>query len=395
MVHSTDGKPDTQDAEPRRRAFLRGAGTFAAGATLAVATAKAGNAPHANAAMVNPAPASAQPHSADATAHLRCHVPWRDSVSGLGDNAHRLAQRIAVASNGTVQLELTFGDRSSGGTSNLGNRADVDVWIEAGETERHPAAAFFTGLPGPRAMDAATLQMWLEAGGGQQLWDRSLADFDIKPLLIAHLGPEPGIICRARLDTPQQLARKIFGVVGAVADVARGLGASAAIASPATFSDAFAGDTLDGISWLGGYLGHADSQFSSATHLVGAGFAPLGHTLSLNVRRTVWERLDDTAQAAITGAAAEEYRTTVTETRLHHAILRGRLAAHDGVILVPATAELVTAIDRVSDAVIADRAAANREAHAINASYTAFRNQAMALNPTAGGSGFSALGLTS
>jgi len=87
----------------------------------------------------------------------------------------------------------------------------------------------------------------------------------------------------------------------------------------------------------------------------------------------VWEGFSASDQAIFAAAATEEFQVSVAEARAHDPVMRRVLETARGVTFAPLPRDIKDAVSRVTDAVVAHVASADRKAARINASYMAFR----------------------
>ena len=136
-----------------------------------------------------PAPALAQGQR-----QLKMVTTWPKNFPGLGTGAQRLADRIGRMSGGklTVKLfaagelvpEFESFDAVSSGAADLYHAAEY-YW-----QGKSKAFNFFAAVP--FGMTAAEINAWIYHGGGQKVWDRLSAKFNLKPFLCGNTGVQMG-----------------------------------------------------------------------------------------------------------------------------------------------------------------------------------------------------------
>ena len=120
---------------------------------------------------------------------------------------------------------------------------------------------------------------------------------------------------------------------------------------------------------------------------VGQGINNAGSTYSLSVRRTLWEQLSAADQAVLETCAAEETRNMLAETTALNPVARASLAQEHGITFEHFSGELIGALSRAADDVVAAVAATDAKARRIDDSFMAFRAQMTGLGrhtPAAG-----------
>ncbi|MEX2009402.1 MAG: ABC transporter substrate-binding protein, partial [Dongiaceae bacterium] len=170
-----------------RRDFLTGTATgLVIGAAGTYALTQAGRQ-----AEVAPAPAElAAPTIVSGAREMKMVTTWPKNFPGLGTGAQRVADRIAVLTDGRITVKVFAAgelvpafesfDAVSGGTADMYHGAEY-YW-----QGKSKAFNFFTAVPA--GFTAAEINAWIHHGGGQALWDELAAGFNIKPLLAGNTG---------------------------------------------------------------------------------------------------------------------------------------------------------------------------------------------------------------
>ena len=143
------------------------------------------------------------------TKRWRMVTSWPKRLPGPGMSAERVAERIAALSGGRMHItvhaagELTPAfevlDAVGGGVAEMGHTASF-YW-----QGKMPAAAYFTTVP--FGLTPAEHVAWVEAGGGQALWDALYAPFGVKPFMGGNTGVCMGGWFRRELRVARRRAR--------------------------------------------------------------------------------------------------------------------------------------------------------------------------------------------
>lgn len=340
-----------------RRDFLKSTGGAAAAAATVGVAARAG---------LDIEPALAAPAVSHAPRTLTLAMPWAGNTSGYADDALRLARRIETACDGAVRIELVDGADDRAGTAMT--IAPVNAHVA-----HHPAFAFFAGLPGETGLEAADLDGWLIAGGGQELWDALASDIGVKPLLAGHSGSDPVLWSRTPIAMIDDFAGRRIFARGLAADVVRGLGGLPVVLDEAAAERGLAAGEIDAAEWGG--LVHASAiglPRAMPFGLAGA-FGPASSALSLDIRLDVWERLGGAERTAIAAAASAELRAVLAEDRAARGMIEGAVKARFGAVITRPSSALRAAIDCVAAAIVAHAAGYDADAQRINTSYLTYR----------------------
>ena len=155
---------------PRRNVTRR---NFARGGELGLATALA-------------VPALAQ----SGKMRWRMITSWPKRLPGPGMSAERVAERIGALSGGRLEISVAAAgevvpalevlDAVGSGVAEMGHTAAF-YW-----QGKEPAAAFFTTVPFGLLPNEHVA--WIDAGGGQALWDELYAPFGVKPFMAGNTG---------------------------------------------------------------------------------------------------------------------------------------------------------------------------------------------------------------
>src|SRR6195952_1582555 len=176
------------------------------------------------------APALAAPSIARAqTRRWRMVTSWPKRLPGPGMSAERVAERIRTLSGGKLDIAVHAAgevvpafevlDAVGGNVAEMGHTASF-FW-----QGKMPAAVFYTTVP--FGLTPAEHVAWVEAGGGQALWDDLYKPFGVKPFMGGNTGVCMGGWFRRdikSLDDVKGLKIRSLGLGG---EVYRRLGANA------------------------------------------------------------------------------------------------------------------------------------------------------------------------
>src|SRR6188472_269797 len=125
-----------------------------------------------------------------ATAKWRMITSWPKRLPGPGMSAERVAERIRALSDGRLDISVSAAgevvpafevlDAVGSGVAEMGHTASF-YW-----QGKDPAAAFFTTVP--FGLTPHEHVAWIDAGGGQALWDELYAPFGVKPFMGGNTG---------------------------------------------------------------------------------------------------------------------------------------------------------------------------------------------------------------
>ncbi|MBI3434511.1 MAG: TRAP transporter substrate-binding protein [Proteobacteria bacterium] len=308
------------------------------------------------------------------TRRWRMVTSWPKRLPGPGMSAQRIADRIAALSGGRLQVTVYAAgevvpafevlDAVGGGVAEMGHSAAF-YW-----QGKQPAAAFFTTVPFGLTPNEHTA--WVEAGGGQELWDALYAPFGVKPFIGGNTG-----VCMAgwfrreinALDDIKGLKVRALGLGG---EVLRRLGATPQTTPAGEILVSMQSGLLDAAEFVGPGTDIALGLYRVARNYYGPGFNKPNGAGECLVSLRAWQGLDAEFKAIVAHACATEASYALAEMeRLNIEALVALVASH-GVTLRTMPAAVVAAARGHAADVLADVAARNALAGRVHASYTAF-----------------------
>ena len=316
-------------------------------------------------------PALAAPAVISRTKDLIVTSPWPQGASGYSDVAFGFTRRLELAFGGRIKCHMETGPANSIDALNSGG-TDLHIGFEHGNVAHHAAFGFFAGLPGEMGLNAAPFGDWLEACGGQELWDDCAAPFGIKPLMLAHTAMSGGLWSKAALPV---LSGKRIAAQGIACDVLKGLGAEVFAVDTNAAGPAIANGAIDAIE-MSHIVEALEAGVAQAAHFaIMPGLTRGGNTLAVSLKREPWDALGADAQALVMGVAADTCQRTTADLRANDHALRAVLSQANGITFWSPGPVLATEITRVAEAVVADIAARDARSRRINSAYMAFRNR--------------------
>src|SRR3954463_294918 len=311
------------------------------------------------------------------TRRWRMVTSWPKRLPGPGLSAERIAERIAALSGGRMQItvhaagELTPAfevlDAVGGGVAEIGHTASF-YW-----QGKMPAAAYFTTVP--FGLTPQEHVAWVEAGGGQALWDALYAPFGVKPFMGGNTGVCMGGWFRralASLDDVRGLKIRSLGLGG---EVYRRLGATPQTTPPGEILTSLQSGVLDAAEFVGPGTDISLGLYRVAPNYYGPGFNKPNGTGECIVSLKAWEALDAEGRAIVAHACATEAAFALAEMERLNAEGLGALIERHGVQLKTFPADVVAAARKVAAEVLADLAGRSDVARKVHDSYAAFRER--------------------
>ena len=216
---------------------------------------------------------------------------------------------------------------------------------------------------------------WIEAGGGQALWDELYAPFGVKPFMGGNTGVCMGGWFRRELKSLADLRGLKLRSLGLGGEVYRRLGATPQTTPPAEILSSLQAGVIDGAEFVGPGTDIALGLYRVAPFYYYPGFNKPNGTGECIVARKVWDALADDLQAIVAHACATEANFALAEMERLNAQALASLTNEHGVKLAAFPDDLVAAARQQAAEVVGDIAARSAIAAKVHASYTAFRER--------------------
>lgn len=183
----------------------------------------------------------------------RMVTSWPKRLPGPGMSAERVAERIATLSGGRIEITVSAAgevvpafevlDAVGSGVAEMGHTAAF-YWLG-----KEPATAFFTTVP--FGLTPNEHVAWIDAGGGQQLWDELYAPFNVKPFMAGNTGVCMGGWFRREIRDRDDIRGLKVRSLGLGGEVYRRLGAVPQTTSPGEILVALQSGVIDGAEFVG------------------------------------------------------------------------------------------------------------------------------------------------
>jgi TRAP-type mannitol/chloroaromatic compound transport system substrate-binding protein len=310
-----------------RRAFTRTAALAAAGVLAA------------------PSIATAQ------TVKWRMVTSWPKRLPGPGMSAERITERIRALSNGRLDIAVSaagevvpaFGvlEAVGNGVAEIGHTASF-YW-----QGKMAAATFFTTVP--FGLTPAEHVAWIDAGGGQALWDALYAPFGVKPFMGGNTGVCMGGWFRRELKSLADLrGLKLRSLVY------RRLGATPQTTPPAEILTSLQSGVIDGAEFVGPGTDIALGLYRVAPFYYYPGFNKPNGTGECIVSLKAWDGLPADLKAIVAHACATEASYALAEMERLNAQALAALIGDHGVKLTAFPDDLVAAARKEAEGVLGE-----------------------------------------
>src|ERR1700739_4931519 len=283
----------------------------------------------------------------------RMTTSWPKRLPGPGMSAERVAERIGALSGGRLEISVSAAgevgpalgvvDAAGSGVAEMGHTAAF-YW-----QGKEPAAAFFTTVPFGLLPNEHVA--WIDAGGGQALWDELYAPFGVKPFMAGNTGTCMGGWFRREIKSRDDVHGLKLRSLGLGGEVYRRLGAIPQTTAPGEILVALQSGLIEGAEFVGPGSDIALGLYRFAPFYYGPGFNKPNGTGECIVSLNAWETLDAELKAIVTPACAAEAAFALAEMERLNIEALAALTGRDNVQIHTFPADLVAAARTQADGV--------------------------------------------
>ena len=307
----------------------------------------------------------------------RMVTSWPRRLPGPGMSAERVAERIGSLSGGRLEITVSAAgevvpafevlDAVGSGVAEMGHTAAF-YW-----QGKEPAAAFFTTVP--FGLTPNEHVSWIDAGGGQSLWDELYAPFGVKPFMGGNTGICMGGWFRHEIKSAADVKGLKVRSLGLGGEVYRRLGAIAQTTSPGEILVALQSGVIDGAEFVGPGSDIALGLYRFAPFYYGPGFNKPNGTGECIVGLKAWESLDAELKAIVQHACAAEASYALAEMERLNIEALAILTTRDNAQLRTFPSDLVVVARTTATEVLSELAGKSDKARKVHDSYMAFRDK--------------------
>ncbi len=311
------------------------------------------------------------------TRRWRMLTSWPKRLPGPGMSAERVAERIKALSGGRLDITVSAAgevvpafevlDAVGTGVAEMGHTASF-FW-----QGKEPAAVFFTTVP--FGLTPNEHVAWVEAGGGQALWDELYASFGVKPFMGGNTGVCMGGWFRRAINSREDMRGVKIRSLGLGGEVYRRLGAVPQTTPPAEILLSLQSGVLDAAEFVGPGSDIALGLYRVAPMYYAPGFNKPNGTGECIVSLKAWNALDSELKAIVAHACAAEAAFALSEMERLNVEALNLLVSQHHVKLMTFPADLVAAAGKEAADVLGELASRGARAKKVHESYTAFRER--------------------
>jgi TRAP-type mannitol/chloroaromatic compound transport system substrate-binding protein len=310
----------------------------------------------------------------------RMVTSWPKRLPGPGMSAERVAERVRTLSGGRLDISVHAAgeivpafevlDAVGGNVAEMGHTASF-YW-----QGKMPAAAFFTTVP--FGLTPGEHVAWIDAGGGQALWDELYAPFGVKPFMGGNTGVCMGGWFRREIKSKADLPGTKIRSLGLGGEVYRRLGATPQTTPPAEILTSLQSGVIDAVEFVGPGTDIALGLYRVAQFYYYPGFNKPNGTGECLVSLNAWNALDAELKAIVAHACATEANFALAEMEQLNTEALAALTGQHSVQLCGFPEDLVAAARGTATDVLAELAGKSAAAKKVHDGYMAFRDRTAA-----------------
>jgi TRAP-type mannitol/chloroaromatic compound transport system substrate-binding protein len=311
------------------------------------------------------------------TQKWRMVTSWPRRLPGPGMSAERVAERIRSLSGGRLDITVHAAgemvpafevlDAVGNGVADMGHTASF-YW-----QGKMPAASFFTTVP--FGLTPGEHVAWIEAGGGQGLWDELYAPFGVKPFMGGNTGVCMGGWFRREVKSLADLRGLKLRTLGLGGEVYRRLGVTPQTTPPAEILVSLQSGVIDGAEFVGPGTDIALGLYRVAPFYYYPGFNKPNGTGECIIALKAWNALSDELKAVVAHACATEANYALAEMERLNATALEALVNEHKVKLAVFPEDLIGAARKQANDVLGELAGRSAMTGKVHASYVAFRER--------------------
>jgi TRAP-type mannitol/chloroaromatic compound transport system substrate-binding protein len=302
---------------------------------------------------------------------LKMVTTWPKDFPGLGDAAERTADFIRMLSGGAIDIEVFAAGELVGAFDSydavVSGAADLYHGADYYWTSKSRAYPYFTAVP--FGMTAPEQIGWLEAGGGQQLWDRLAAPFGIKPFAAGNTGHQLGGWFKRELRNVDDLRGLKIRMPGIGGEVMRRAGATPVLLPGSELYQSLQSGAIEATEWVGPWNDLAMGFYREAQYYMWPGFHEPNAQLAIGMNLDLWETLNPQEQAIFEAAARSANHESLGTYVIRNAEALRVLTEEHGAELTPMPDDVMALLAEKTVEVLEEIAESSPIAREIHESY--------------------------
>ncbi|MFC3613426.1 TRAP transporter substrate-binding protein [Lutimaribacter marinistellae] len=322
----------------------------------------------------------AAPAIAQGKRQLTMVMAWPHNFPGLASIAYNWGKAVEELSDGNITVKVNAAGELVGafevfdavgqGTADAYHASPMFL---AGKWQ---AATFFGLVPfGLNAMEHCA---WMYHGGGQELQDKAYRDLlNLKAFTCGHTGTQMAGWFNEEinsLDDFQGIKMRSSGIAG---EVMRRVGASAVMIPPQEIFTSLQSGAIDATELCCAWLDSANGFHQYAKYYYTPGWQEVNSAGEIGLNADLWDEFSDHEKKIMEHAAKSANSINIGEWPYYNAKAMETLRTEHGVEVRGYPDDVVLALAKTAQEVVAELAESDDYAAEIYASWKAYRDEAM------------------
>ena len=359
----------------KRRDLIIASGAIATGAGVAASLARPKTST--KAAHQTPSDGLSSPALNKGLKEFRMVTSWPKDFPGLGQMANRFAAGLGQISEGRIRVKVFAAGELVGGLECFDavstGAADMYHAAEYYWQGKSKGFSFFTAVP--MGMTASEIMGWIDHGGGQALWDKLSAQFNIKAFQAGNTGHQAGGWFKREINSLEDFKGLKMRMPGLGGEVIRRLGGAAVRLPGGEIYQALQSGNIDATEWVGPWNDIALGFYREAPYYYAPGFHEPGSSLAVGINLGIWNGLSETERQMVGYAARHANNESLGEYTYQNAKALNILRHEHGIEPRFFNTDIMVEIGRISEDVVAELGTSDPQTRKIYDSYKAARDQ--------------------
>ena len=299
---------------------------------------------------------------------------WPPKLPVLQDGCERLAKRIGEMSDGRIKIQVFAAGELVPALESFQAVSDGTVEVGSGASYywagKEPATQWFAAVP--FGMNAQGLSAWFHGGDGLKLWEECYAPFNLVPRPGGSTGVQMGGWFNKKIDTIDDykgLKMRIPGLGGKV--VAKAGGTVVLLPGGEIFTSLERG-VIDATEWVGPLHDLRMGFWEAAKYYYYPGWHEPGTYLEYFFNKKAYESLPKDLQHIVDAACQETEHWVLAQFDAQNGAALQELITKHNVQLIQFPPDVLKALRKLSDEVVAEEAAKTPMAKKVNESFMKF-----------------------
>ncbi|RME58299.1 MAG: TRAP transporter substrate-binding protein [Candidatus Dadabacteria bacterium] len=294
-----------------------------------------------------------------------------------GEGAERFAKNVEQLTSGSIKIKI-YGARElvpAFGTFEAVQKGQIQLGHSAAYywQGKIPAAVFFSSVP--FGMDTKTLLSWLEAGGGQELYDKLMAPFGVKCFVCGATGYQMTGWFNKKIEKPEDLKGLKIRIPGLAAKVYALAGAQPVLMAGGEVFTALSTGVIDAVEWVGPYQDYLMGLHKGAKYYYGASWHEPGTVLELMINKKLFEGLSKEEKLILETVCRDTTLWMKAHWEAKNAEYLQKIKKEGKVKVLPLPVEVLRVLREKAEKVKKDVAGTSKIAKEIYTSYTTFQKK--------------------